>query len=402
MSYHDLDQSSGKPTPESFGIPLNILEAPKQYERELPLLSRTLAFVNQFRRADKPKVKEKLLGQMALTIVRSPESLLDLLNNFELIDQLRPEADLGEMQDSVLQYAVAAAGKRSNLPVWNPQRIEQLVRVGLDPNKEVQAVAVNMQQALFNAPKSIEESVDLHYNTAWATLSTRDNNVREELTSILCYEKEWLDPTSVTSLLFMLGVTGLTDDGHIKKAYATHDAITGIFRSTSIDEYGRLALNSVRSQTYNNRLKASPVLAVLRAGPKIGATIMRLMKTRRFETITQKFNSDHIQEESNKLFNDYFHEGKKTRLPEAAGNLRRHDQLAREASWPYSLKYDPKEPLRRLALDLMGSYVGRTMWENLIKNRGEEGFRMITERPIQLSNNFGLLIARPGVVNLLR
>jgi len=231
---------------ESLGIPKDIFSDPGKYEDEIPLWKRTVGFIRQFERS-KSKGKDILFEQLANFAIKDLSTLSPLFDNFSLAGQARPDLDLDEITDDFVKHLEQSAARRSILPSWTPERIEQLMTLGLEREEKVGKVAEKIKSAVFNTPETVTESLDLHYKAAWAMISTVNPEVRKELFSGLCLEKDWFKVTSFCAIAFHHG--SLLSGAELSKYLAVRKAL---------DYVGQLdnVLNGLSYDQENSRVKA--------------------------------------------------------------------------------------------------------------------------------------------------
>lgn len=376
---------------ELYGIPINLLEAPKEYEKGLPHLSRTLSFINSFRRATKPKARESLLDQMAIQIVKDPSSLVDIMDNFDLINQVRPQADLPELQVLVLQQAEGAVTKRTNFSSWNPKKIEQLILLGLTSSEAYKPAFITLQRALFNSPRTIEESIDLHYRSAWAMVETSSFDVRSRIFSILCLETDILSANSFSVISFTGGSLA-NSDAYLGKYYATMDAIdqVGIYLETLADKDFNYYFDSRRAW--------ERVFRIQEANQNLPPSL-ELMLSGEFKRHTRGYEKriEKMQQATSGM------QDQKPGELIQGGTMRKSIEIVRrekerlaKLTWPRSIIENPNEPLRRLTFQDFGSRLFKAHWENWVVYQRQFGFELLTVRPIQITDNLSLSIMAQG------
>lgn len=203
---------------EPLGVPTDLFSDPAKYDTDIPLWKRTVGFIKQYERS-KPKGRDVLFGQFADFAVKDLGALSQIFDNFSLLSQARPDLDLNEITNGLITHLELSSSRRSTLPSWTPDKIEHLVSVGLSATGQLQTATQRMEAALFNAPGTIEEAVDLLYNAAFVLVRTTDSNIREELFSILCQEKPWFNERSNSARLHTSGMLS-KDDLHLSRYFA--------------------------------------------------------------------------------------------------------------------------------------------------------------------------------------
>jgi hypothetical protein len=377
--------------PEQFGVPYHILEKPGDYDQEIPHLKRTVGLVTQYEKA-RPKGRQTLLEQQSLVMARQPDLIVAMLNNLDLLDRSGLSYDITSLRGELENNLIQAVKKRSTLRGWTPDRMGQLIRLGLDQEGHNLDVIQNVKSALFNAPYSIEEAVDLHYSAAWAMVATPYPDVREELVSILCYEKEWFSALSPAVFFYTLGGGGLTDDIHIKRFYSVESARDAVANFLDMEKDGRIPLNSRRIQGTQSRIKQAGQKWGFVLGRDVASWFVkqeRINKTR-FESIGQAFSHDPYGEEYKQWIDDY-QAGSRTNLTQAVDRLRGFYEKRKNLPYPYNIKYDFEEPLNKLVRRSLVPQISRAIWEGLAI--GRDHCQTIAERPLPISDDSNLLIA---------
>lgn len=400
MRIDDREHQGGQFGPESFGIPLSLLETPKDYDRELPYFVRTLTFLGQYRRATKPKAKESLTDQMSSLVIRDPKSIVHILNNFDLINQLNPQGDSREILNAFTQSSESAVARRSNLRQWTPEKIEQLVELGIEERGETKEEVLRLKRVLFNAPKLPEEAVDLFYNAAWAMVRTTHPQIREEIFSILCNEKGWL-PTDAYSVFCFNAVQLSSDDNHIRRYHGILYALGQMGRF--LETYGTIMpSSSVRFNQRTDRFVQAFFDNI--AGDQSDPN---LKKQQDFLFRAYTRNPQRIE-----LFRNYLErkqEDPDAYVPEQIvyvniNNLeaieaqKRKKEMVRFLRWPENLMEDPEEPLRKYVEMYLTPKIMRSIWDNYYQEKLSSGMQRLTERRIELGDDLELdILSREGL-----
>ena len=422
----EFDNGNEGRSDEPMGLPTDLLNNPAKYDGDIPLWKRTATFVRQYEAA-KPKGKESLLEQMAGSVVKDPSAFVQILGNFDLVEQLQPTFDIGGVREALIVHAEQVVARRSNLGSWTPTKIEQLIRLSLD-NKQpdvsespapraplsLQSLAGNLMGhpdaatekakpspierltvALFNAPQTPEEAVDLQYNAAYAMVATTQPDVRAELLSILCYEKDWLPATSLQVMYFTYGGTGMSDDQHIAKHYSIANAREAMANFSSLEQDGKLPLNSRRVQDLDWRINQATQIWPLLMDRKKAQWLFDLHRRHgiRFEAIRSHFANDPIDRKHSQALANY-QAGIRTNLSGAVKSLLEYEEMLAHLAWPYNLRHNPKEPLRKMVYEYLGSQIGRAMWEQRMVTR--QNSEILTRQPVHLTDDFDLMVAAEG------
>ena len=387
---------------ESFleGIPQEVWEKPGDYEETLPLIKRTVSLVRQFGNT-KPNKREALLDQYAQPVAKNPQAWKSLINNLDLISELKPELNIAEIKDQLLTQIETAAARRTGLAQWTPEKIEELVKVGLDASSELAGTVERVKAAIFNAPRTPNEAVDLHYKAAWAMISTDDNQVREEIFSILCFEKPWFPAQSLGSFYFTLGA-GLPDDATWAKYHAVFGALKPV--GMLLETKGELKRTTPKRVQRRDMLllEAHSLIseAELRAR---GNIILHYAKQdpQRFTRIR-----DYTLSRADEIYDHLLHPTSPFEALDEADFVKKSQEL-REArnnqesrTWPKNIIYSRNEPLNVLVREVFLPKTYRTFWENHQRAAQKRGFEKITDTPVQLTDDVELDIIAKGPLSL--
>src|SRR3989344_4508453 len=381
------------PNGESLGIPKDLFSDPARYDEQIPLWKRTVGFVKQYEKS-KPKGREVLLEQLANSAVKDLSTLNPLFDNFALASQSRPDIDFEEITDGFIKHLEKSATRSSALSSWTPTRIEQLMKLGLEEEGRVQQTATKIKAVVFNAPDTIQESVDLHYNAAWAMVATIDPKVREELFSGLCLEKDWFKETSFCALAFHFGSL---ETGEIYSKYSA--------ARKALEYVGHLfnVLHGLSIKAESRRVKTK----YLRAGtaaPQLPTDLYNRMHKLSMEAM-QKHPGE-IQRQI-----DYFAAGNSdytqpflyTRLEEnedLANAVRKaHEKETRRLGKLLEEPTKDDKPYNDL-LDIITTNISplifRVFTENEFLRYKQNGFEKLTKIPVQLPDSAVLSIAAKG------
>jgi len=379
-----FEQGNGGQTPEElWGVPYVVLERPGDYETQIPLLRRTVGFVKDYERS-RPQGREVLIQQFANSIVKDPTMLQPALSNLDLISMMKPGVKKDEIVARLVTGVEKSAARRSQLGNWTPERIEQLVQIGLDSSSPtVTEIISRMQAALFNTPQTTDEAVDFHYNAAWVMVSTTKPEVREELFSILCLEKEWLTGKSLSAQFFSNGAFS-ADDVHLAKYEAVMYALDkiGVYLET-LNDPEHIYVDSARAWRRVDRLIDGKLNLPIDKHLKNQTEMQRLYQKNpiRFQRLVEHHANEEYaapMQHHNNNFAEIIERMKKEKL--------RIESL----SWPEKILDDPKEPLRKFIDEKLGPHLWKAMWENQIVFMNRQGFKKITGRPIELQKGLQL------------
>ncbi len=396
----ELEPSGGSLT-EKFGIPYEILERPDQYDLEIPYLRRTVGLVSQYERSQ-PKGKDALLDQQAIAIANNPSLLIAANNNFGLLSQIKPESVIKEIQERLLEHTERAVARRAQLSQWTPEKIGNLVRMGLDGSSELAEYVERMKAALFNAPRTIEEAVDLHYNAAWAMVTTPDFDVKEEIFSIFALEKDWLTPYSASMCYFEMGCVA-PDDLRLRRyntvnlAFGKTGELLELTQEKSVDlHYDEIHALPRAKRVIRRDKYIQDILTSTENGPTI-KHIYRALETRNPHRTKALFDRrmergsayQHYQQPYNSLEGTY---------EEQLKRVREHLELIAGAQWPERVVIALDDPLSVIIRHDLAPRIFRTRWENMLAALKAEGIlSKLTSEPIQLTNDLQIDIIAEAV-----
>lgn len=378
------------------GVPQEVWENPGAYEEALPLIKRTVSLVKQFGHT-KPNKREALLDQYVQPMANNPQAWVQLAGNLELIAALKPEIDVTEIRTQFFAKVETVAARRSSLARWTPEKIEELIGFGLDSSGELSATIERVKVAIFNAPRTPTEAVNLHYNAAWAMVSTNDNKAREELFSILCFEKSWFPAESLGNFYFTMG-SSFPDDATWVKYNAVIGAlkpvgflletkgefVPTISKRVQARDFRLVQAGSLISET-DQIARERAVLQYIAQNPQRYAKIKAYVLDRESEitaSLLQPKSSFEAMEEM-----DFMKKGQEQK--EARKKVE-------NSSWPQNILYSMKEPLNVLVREVFLPKVYRTFWEGFQRTARERGIEKVTDQPIQLGSNLDLDIIAKG------
>lgn len=387
-------RANGENFPE--GIPQEIWEKPGDYEETLPLIKRTVGLVKQFGNT-KPNKREALLDQYAQPLVKNPQAWKSLAGNLDLITDLKPEINVAEIKTQLFTRIEALAARRANLAQWTPEKIEELIRLGLDASGELAGTVERMKASIFNAPRTPTEAVALHYNTAWTMIATDDNQIREELFSILCFEKPWFPAHSLGNFYFTLG-SNFPDDATMEKYHAVIGALksAGMLLETKGEfklatprrvqqrDFRLLESQSITSET-EQIAREKIVLQYVKQNPQRYARIETYVLNKENEIYADLLRPTSPFE----ALDDADFMAKSRQLKEAKDN-------PENQTWPKNIIYSRNEPLNVLVRKVFLPKAYRTFWENYQRVAQKRGFEKVTNTPIQLTDDVELGIIAKG------
>ncbi len=382
----------GKIAPELMGLPDDLFSDPSKYDGDIPLWARTIRFFKQLDRT-RPQNRDVPFNELAASVVKDPKIVRDLLNNLSLVSQIRPDIDAQGVEQELIGRLESAVSRRSNLPNWTPDKIEELIRLGIDSSGKTKEVVERMKIALFNAPGNPEEAVDLFYSAAWAMVVTEESDIREEIFSTLCYEKNWLPDNSKSVLYFNIAGM-LSDDLHIKKSAATRYVMqpVGVLLET-VDT--TLLLRSKRATL--SELMAKNISSMSESlSPREQLAILDLVENRinsdpdRYRKL-QEYAQSHPENQAG-MFSFSMQRDLAAEAAERKEELLRRQNL----NWPENLLKDPNEPLLALIRNSFGSRLYKKIWQEYLYIAPGEGYEKVTARPVQITEDLELDILAIG------
>lgn len=372
---------------ESEGLPDDLFDNPDKYDDLIPMWKSSVNLIRQYE-TTKPKKREKLLDQFALTYVKNPRNIGYLLDNLSLANKLRPEASINQIEDKLVEKVVRVAGKRSNLSLWKPEKIEQLIQLGITSSGKYLDVIERIKNGFFNSPQTVEEAIDLHYNTAWAMVSSQDHRVREEIFSTLCLETDSLKPTSSSVVYFGMGIFSSTDN-YLSKYYAVMDAIdhVGIFLETT----------SSKDTVYFDSERAWKRVERIEKTVQSTPSLQKLLKLR-MEELDRK-NPTRLNNLAIKIgeIEEEYQPPIDTRLIgqnylESRELIKKNLDNLNHAPWPKNVIANRNEPLRKLVFETIGPLSLKAWWERQVSSFQERGYERLTKKGIDLTEDLQLEI----------
>lgn len=382
---------------ESLGIPQDLLTDPAKYEADIPLWRRTLGLVKQYG-TTRPNKRDVFFDQTVSPFVKEPTLFKQLFENLNLIAQLKPEINVEEIKTGLITHAEAVVSRRASLAGWTPKKIEQLIILGLNSSGEFKNVVEKMQAALFNAPKTIEEAVDLFYNAAFAMVQTNEPDIREELFSILCLEKVWLNEKADSVTYLEVGGFS-SDDLHLGRYFAFEDALE---QTGKLVEMSSLSSNSSsftdpftldsrrvasRNRRYDQPEQRPGVTSRLSMRDLVQQTIRK--NPSRYRKITDYMENSWEQD----LKNDIPRATSEMPLWEAA--YRKMEEF-RHRPWPENVMKNPDESLRRLVRERLNILILKAFWEQQKASFLQRGYQVVTPRYLQVTEWYLLDILARG------
>lgn len=371
------------------GLPEDIFDKPEKYDENIPLWRRTVGLVKQYQVA-KPKGREKLLDQLASEMIRNPARLVQVLNNLDLIRQVRSEETVDEIKNQI-EPSMSEAIKKIGLRLWTPAKIEEIVKLSLDSQGDAKNAYMHMATALFNAPRTVEEAVDLEYNAAWAMITTDKTDVREEICSILCFERSIYEPSSLTAYLFLCG-NGLTDDVHIQRHVATNESVG---EATRLFEVSKGNIDIKMSPRLEHKFSAVTIaFAQLPRQEQLRRSALVTNLERKYGERYKKFENSKYEPLPEEVERELalqpvgFYPDS-SYLDEIKRRQRRESALE-NLQWPHNLFYSFKDPLSQYITRVYGPKIYNATWENYVHFFLSEGYTKLTEEPFQIAEDLNL------------
>ncbi len=418
---------------ESFGLPTDLITDPEKYDGDIPFWKRTVNFFRQYQKSNH-KGKQALLEQITHSIVKEPAILLHLIRNFDLWGQVSKELDPEELKEQLLVQTENTLVRRLNLSTWTPPHIEELVGLCLDGRKQVTTGAsatpktsnlIDLIQritpspymesapapdtfplqpmerfisALFNAPRTVEDAVDLYYNAVWAMVTTTHADIREEIFSILCLEKPWLNEESTSSIYFEEGMFS-ADDIHLAKYFAVVEALNSVGKLLEMGKLYSKAVTgkSIHSERAERRYKKMDDALDWYDEAKRSIVNRALLSQsgknpKRFNQLT---DLEALKQEGNDWDERIaFYQNQGMSFYDAIVSYNR-EILNRP--WPENVKKDPNEPLRRILQEYFSKVVFKALWEQQKIDLAKQGYQQLTPQNLQISDGISLDILAKGI-----
>lgn len=372
---------------ESEGLPLDFYTNPEKYDGPIPLWKKTVGLVRQFQNT-RPQKREVFLDQVASPLIKDLQSLRHMIVNLDLVSQLQPELTIREIQSQFVRRMEALAARRSSLASWTPERIEDLTMLGLDSDGKTKEVVERIKAALFNAPQSVEEAVDLFYNAAWAMVATKEADIREEIFSILVLEKEWLNSKSQSAVYFELG--NWSDDVRISKYSAITLAI-GMVGNLLETAQGDQVIVKRAERVHRWDARAKDVLTAPQ-NKQIIESVFNAIRRKNPARLQQLLATRNMYDRYQKRF--YVH--KAMPYVDQLKMIREQLTVVQGTIGIEKILLNWDEPLAQFVRGPLSFQLLRTQWESAVARAQEEGLARLTINPIQLTNDLQLEVVATG------
>lgn len=371
---------------EPLGLPQDLLTDPAKYDADIPLWRRTVGLVRNYG-TTRPNKRDTFFDQAISPYIKDPAQLKQLFENLNVMAQLKPEINIGEIKTGLITHAETAVSRRAGLAGWTPKRIEQLISLGLNSSEEFKDVVERMQAALFNAPRTIEEAVDLFYNAAFAMVKTEDPDIREELFSIHCLEKNWLNETAESVLYLEKGYFS-ADDLHLSRYFAYHNALSEVGKLVEMDSFSVDILTEpyqLLSKRFTSRCERQEQYEE-----------RALQTNKRFrDSINQRLSGNSnrykrlIAHAESPAFEDYERDVPRTSedISFWEANYRKMGEF-RNRPWPENVIKNPDEPLRQLIREHLKILSFRAFWEQKKLAFLQKGYHAVTPRYFQIGEAY--------------
>lgn len=382
------------PVPEEIangpeGLPEDLFTNPAKYDGDIPLWRRTVGLVKQYQTA-RPKNRGALLDQFAQPLVKNLADIGQVLENFNLIAQIKPDEDIETIQGFLGLHLESAISRRGSLASWTPERIDELIWLGLGASARTRPMIERMKTALFNAPQSVGEAVDLFYNATYAMVETPDPEIREEIFSILCLETPVLTDSSVSAIAYQVGMYS-ADDDHLSKyaaiQYALHEVgkllEMGDFYKRDLDEDQGNRVASRRFEEADKKLSDALGLA------ENEAIVKKLMDSQFYKNParSEKLNDYWYihEEDALKTILSMFDAG----LSPVEAELRYLNDVSKR-DWPENIIKNPNDPVRKLIREYLRKFTFKALWEQYRADYLAQGYQRLLTHPIAITDNFVL------------
>lgn len=378
---------------EPEGLPEDLFTNPAKYDGDIPLWRKTVGLIKQYQTA-RPNNRGKILDQFAQPLVINLAGIGQVLENLDLIAQIKPDEGIETTQRMLSLHLESVISRRASLSSWTPGRIEELIKIGLTGSDQSKPIIERLKAALFNAPRTIDEATGLHYDTAWAMVSTTNEEVRQELFSILCYEKDWFPTTSNCAFLATQGAI-FSSDSNVKKYTAIDDAVrlvgryleieNGVFPDSSIrvNQRDQSLISANNFISHDEQLQRSRILNRLigQNGDKV-QKILSYLSTKPWESDANK---------------EIYISGQD--ITSFADSLEKHKRAEaehRNCPYPQNLMH-AEDPLKALTRDIIAPKAFKTAWGDYVSISEKKGFRRVTAKPFELGGNFELDILAKNI-----
>jgi len=334
------------------------------------LMEETLELIREFQFSPFQRQGELLRGEVSAFLV-DPGRIRLLLHNFSMVDIAEPELRAGPIQRRLIQ-AIENTVREAIPEIWTPNKVGRLVNAKLSSPEIYTTEVERIESALFNSPKTVEQSIDFFYNAAWSMVATPRSDIRRELFSVLTFQKDWLKPESLSSTNLMAGIYA-AEDTYLAKLHSIMTAIEyiGVFsdyRGEVITKYLELADNFPIDSTHN---LTSAIFDQRDRDPDRFQELKSLYENYGYPSIPN---------------------GSQDRKPFEKHRRTRYELSHRVDEWPIFVVRNPNEALRRMTLEKYGHQAFRARWENQLIDLGEQEYEPLTQHPIQLTDDLSLSV----------
>lgn len=214
---------------EPLGVPEDLFTDPAKYDGGIPHWKRTIGFLKQYQ-VSKPKGREVITDQFTAFMLKDLKNIPQIMQNLELVLQTKPDLFPEDLFKQVAKSIDTRAARRTDLQSWTPDKIETLFQIGIDSPGIISEFTGRVKWRLFNAPRTVDEAVDLFYNAAWAMVQTDNFDVKEDIFSMLCLEQNGvINEQSMSVWLAEFGLISPND-----ATLSRYSAFLGVLRSVGI------------------------------------------------------------------------------------------------------------------------------------------------------------------------
>lgn len=372
---------------EPLGVPEDLFTDPAKYDGGIPHWKRTIGFLKQYQ-VSKPKGREVITDQFTAFMLKDLRTIPQIMQNLELVLQTKPDLFPEDLFKQVAKSVDARVTRRTDLQSWTPDKIETLFQLGVDYTGTISELTRRIKWRLFNAPKNIDEAVDLNYNAALAMVTTEDTDVREEIFSLLCFEQPTFQPNSPCAIYF--SIAGFDSDRNMGRNNAVMGALDVVGMYLETVETKGLMKDSSRTmmrvlyteKIWKNSQEAQAMLQEI-------MPVLRRKNPERYDKVVQVARA--LGGKNYSLLAQYTNDNYLV----AMEKQKALDEKNRTDRWPGNIFEDLNDPLRRITVEKWHRKFAKSTWaSNKYIFVNKMGYRQLTTKPITIGNFVVELLGR--------
>ncbi len=372
------------------GLPPDMLDNAAAYDKDIPLWRKTVALVRQYSTV-KPQGRQALIDQFSEPIANNFSQLPNIFSNLDMIIQLNPNLNVEDVRLQLIKSLETKVSK-SNSSAWTPERIEDLIRLSIDTSDLTKTAMNGFVRALFRSPQSVAQSIDLHYNTAWAMVTTEREDIREELFYGLCFERDFLSENSESTMYFEAGIYA-SDDPHLGKYHATYDALLRTNILISLYKHGSVPIKGfeegditknydvVNSRTERLQAAQGDPRYPLRGRVFNAEALKNIVRTEKLQDM-QPYPPAICWQRVQKIQQI----AQEQRVPRYEATRLYYEEI-KQSPWPMNVMQNPDDPLRNYLNLKFDKFYADQLWEKIKTRLVGEGYDHVTDNPIELATD---------------